>query len=323
MLFALAFAWPILPRLGKFGAFHDWEFSAALHWVPYYTVLHFHQLPLWNPYKCGGMPMFANPQSRVLTPFFLLHLLVGPIAGLELEVILHLAIAWSGGYVLGRALAMRPLASAACASGFAASSWYSLHLTEGHAVFLPATYLPWVGAWFCIAINRRRLLPAALGGLTIGLMFFEGGLYVGIFAIILIATITAPMVLTRLSLWPLWSAITMAVFTAGFVAIKLLPAIAFFKLYPRGVTGGEGNQWPVIQTCLFSRNQDILRVGPGSFGFQEYGAYISIAFVVLALCGAVYGWRRPWPWLIAGFIFARIAQGDTGDHPLWDYMRSE
>jgi hypothetical protein len=322
-VFALLFAWPILPHLGQFGAFHDWEFTTELHWVPYYTLVHYHQFPLWNPYKCGGMAMFANPQSRLLTPFLLLHLLFGPVIGLQLEIIAHLAIAWGGGYVLARSLGLRPLSAVTCASVFPASSWFFLHIGEGHAVFLPATYLPWAASFYGIAINRRRMLPAACGGLTIALMFFEGGLYVGIFAVVLIATIVLPMVLTRWSLWPLWSAITMAVFTAGFAAIKLLPAVAFFKLYPRGFTGGEGNQWSIIRICLFSRYQDILRSGPGSFGFQEYGAYISMTFVVLALCGSIYGWRRPLPWLIAALIFAKISQGDIGQHPLWNYLRSE
>jgi len=323
LAFALLFAWPIIPHLGQFGAFHDWEFATELHWVPYYTVVHFHQLPLWNPYKCGGMPMFANPQSRILTPFFLLHLITGPVMGAQLEIILHLALLVAGGYVLGRSLGMAPLGSMVCAAGFGSSSWFYLHLAEGHTVFLPTVYLPWVVAALCTAINRKKLLPAALGGLAIALIFFEGGLYVGIFAIILIATLTAPMMLTRRSFWPLWSAMTMALFVGGFAAIKLLPAVDFFKLYPRGVTGGEGNQWSVESLCLFSRNQDILHTGPGGFGFQEYGAYVSMAFVLFALCGAIYGWRRPLPWLIVGYVFARIAQGDIGQHPPWDLMRSE
>ncbi len=323
MAFALGFAWPILGHLRQFGAFHDWEFTTGLHWVPYYTVVHYHQFPLWNPYKCGGMPMFGNPQSRILTPFFLIHLMTGPVLGLQVEIILHLALAWIGGYVLGRSLALRPLACAVCASLFPASSWFYLHIGEGHAVFLPATYLPWAAALFCLAVNRRRILPAGLSGLVIALMFWEGGLYVAISAAITIAAIAIPMVLTRVSLWPLWSGAATAASMTGFAAIKLLPAIHFFGLYPRGVTGGESNPWWVIRICLLSRYQDILRNGPGSFGFQEYGAYVSFAFFALALLGCAYGWRRPLPWIVCGFVFLEMVRGDTGSKSLWVLMRDQ
>ncbi|HTY54244.1 MAG TPA: hypothetical protein VMB26_03535, partial [Candidatus Binataceae bacterium] len=322
LAFALLFSWPLLRHLGQFGAFHDWEFTTELHWVPYYTVWHYHQFPLWNPYKCGGMPMFGNPQSRILTPFFLLHLITGPVLGLQLEIILHLAIAWAGGYVLGRCMGFGPLASVVCASVFPASSWYYLHIGEGHTVFLPAAYLPWIAALFYISVERRKLLPAALSGLLVALVFFEGGLYLAIFVCILIACLALPMLLTRLSLWPLWSGAAIAIFTVGFSAVKLLPSVDVFRMYPRAPMGGESNPWWVLKICLFSHYQSILRNGPGSFGFQEYGAFISLFFVALAILGAVYGWRRPLPWLIAAAIFLELARGDTGPHSLWVLIRS-
>lgn len=217
---------------------------------------------------------------------------------------------------------VRPLACVVCASVFPASSWFYLHIGNGHVVFLPAAYLPWVAALFCIAVNRKRLLPAALAGLLIALIFFEGGLYLAVFAVILIACIASTMILTRRSLWPLWSGLVVAVFTGGFAAIKLLPTIAVFRMYPRGPMGGEGNPWWVLRICLFSHYQNILRNGPGSFGFEEYGAFISIFFVALALLGAVYGWRRPLPWVVSAVVFIEMARGDTGPHSLWVLMHS-
>src|ERR1700693_5382479 len=99
ILFGLAFSLPVLAHLSAVSTNYDWDFHLELHWVPFYKVTHFHQFPLWNPYRCGGLPMLANPHSRILTPFFLLHLLFGPFIGLHLEIPLHLAIGWSGGFV--------------------------------------------------------------------------------------------------------------------------------------------------------------------------------------------------------------------------------
>ncbi len=321
LTFALLFAWPLLGHLGRFGAFHDWEFTTALHFVPYFTVRHYHQLPLWNPYKCGGMPMLGNPQSRILTPFFLLHLLTGPVLGLQLEVILHLALAWAGGYVLARTVGVSRIGSIVCASVFPANAWFYLHLGEGHAVFLSAAYLPWIGALYITASNRRRLLPASLAGLLVALCLWEGGLYVAVFGGVLVASLAAPMAIVRKTLWPLWSALCVATFAAGFAMIKLLPALEVFRSHPREPMGGEGNPWSLLMMLLTSRHQDILRPGT-AFGFQEYGAYISIAFMVLAALGVFGGWRKSFPWVVSGAAFLLMARGDTGSHSIWVLLRS-
>ena len=175
VVFAFVFAYPLLcdwsylgpgvsgwiaqgPRfshLSQYPMNGDWDSFTQLRWVPYWTLVHFHQLPFWNPYKCGGMPMLANPETSILTPFFLVDLLLGISVAVVAEIVLHLAIAFSGGYVLARTKKMSPLAAAVCGSVFPASSWFFLHMATGHLNFLPTTYLPWIAALLCISIDRR------------------------------------------------------------------------------------------------------------------------------------------------------------------------
>lgn len=107
------------------------------------TIVHFHQLPVWNPYKCGGMPMLGNPQSHFLTPWFLLTLLFGPFIGLRLEIPIYIAIAWSGAYVLARVAGTRPLGALAAAMLFATSSWFYVRVTAGLLAMCGFAYLPW------------------------------------------------------------------------------------------------------------------------------------------------------------------------------------
>ena len=118
IVFALAFSQPLLGRLAQANFHDDWDFTAQLNWVAYASVARFHQLPLWNPYKCGGMPLLGNPQSRFMTPLFLLHLLFGPVVGAHLEIPFHLAIAWGGGYLLARALGLGAPGAVVPAIGF-------------------------------------------------------------------------------------------------------------------------------------------------------------------------------------------------------------
>ena len=115
-----------------------------LRWVPYYTLTHFHQLPFWNPYKCGGMPMLGNPESAIVTPFLLLYLVFGLIPGMLLEIYLHVAIMFAGGYVFGRELGLVPRAALVLAAMFPSSSWLSLHVAMGHLNFLSIAYIPWI-----------------------------------------------------------------------------------------------------------------------------------------------------------------------------------
>src|SRR5580692_9841843 len=104
--------WPDLSNFSAPPSDADRDLFEQLRWVPYYTLSHFHQMPFWNPYRCGGMAMLGNPESGIVTPFTALYLIFGLMPGMILEIYLHLALAFAGGYVLGRELGLRSLPSA-------------------------------------------------------------------------------------------------------------------------------------------------------------------------------------------------------------------
>ena len=139
LAFALCFFYRFFGRFSRlfvwsgFGRL-DWDYHMQLHWVTWYTITHFHQFPFWNPYKCGGMPLFGNPQSAILTPFLLLDLLFGPVIGLHLDSIVHVALAFGGAYFLARVLGISRLGAVACAGAFAGNAsfymwWSSTRIT--------------------------------------------------------------------------------------------------------------------------------------------------------------------------------------------------
>lgn len=322
ILFGLAFTAPVLTHFLGIGEVDDWDYLLELHWVPFYTVSHFYQVPLWNPYKCGGIPMLGNPQSRFLSPFFLLHLLFGPVAGFHLEIILHLAIAWSGGYVLSRVQGLSPLASALCGSIYAGSTWFSLHLAEGHAIYITSAYLPWIVAFLWLGFSKHALTPAVGSGLLVAITLGEGGVYqvlqAFIFAVIFVVTIS---VIYR-SYWPIAIVAIFAVFSPGFAAVKLVPDYGMMHTYPRpwGDTF-DHTSFRVIYDSLFSRAQDLRREEVGDqWGFWEYGAYIGPLAALLALLGAVRYPRRAAPWVVACLVFLALATGHSASYSLWDLL---
>jgi len=307
--FALAFSYPVLGHLTE-AAFHtDWDLVRQLDWAAVHSVTHFHQLPLWNPYKCGGMPLLANPHSRIVTPFFLLHLFLGPDLGLNLEVPLHLAIAWSGGYVLGRTIGLGTGAAAVSASVFPGSSWFSLHMAVGHVVYLPSLYLPWIAALTWLAIGRRRLLFAGVAGALVALTFGEGGVYPVPHALLLVGGLALAAAVSRRSLWPMAVLLVLGAFALGLAAVKLLPTYMLMQAHPRPIFFPESNAPSALLTALFSSPQVELAQGPGRWGFHEWGAYVGWLVGALAVIGVLMSPRRALPWLVASLGFLSLVLG--------------
>ncbi len=319
--FGFLFSYPLWPHWRDFNTFWDWDFIRVLAWVPWKTVTSFHQFPVWNPYLCGGIPMLGDPQASFFTPLFLLHLIFGPIAGLHLEIPVHLAIGWAGGYVLARVLRLGTLAAITCATIFPSSSWLFLHITVGHHIFLPATYWPWVLAAALIALERRRLAMASVAGLLMALIFLEGAPYQESYAVLLVAAILLPIGLVRREAWPIVVFGTILIFAAGFAAVKLIPTYAFIGQHSRPAYWRE-HVLPIhIAIALFDRHQDWNHYGIADWGFFEAGAYLSPFFFVLVLIGAIARRREAWPWMLAGAIMIGLALGNFAPFAPWALLR--
>ena len=317
LVLSIAFSYPVIRHLSQPGASGDWDFSLELQDAAYHSLTYFHQLPLWNPYKCGGMPLFGNPQSHFFSPWVLLTLLFGPFVGLHLEIPAHFFVAWLGTYALGRVLSLRPLAAGGAACVFACSSWLNLHACEGHMVFLPIAYTPAIMA-LCIAGARPgKIVLSIAAGALLALTFFEGSAYPPIFIGVLLLLVIVPLCVTGLSLRPMWSLIVAGLFAAGFVAIKLLPAYELISSAPRQTSSAYFIDWTTVGAAFFSHNQDKLRFSP-NWGFQEKGAYIGL-FALPALLG-LFRLRRALPWVLAIVVIILLARGDHGQTSLWVYF---
>ena len=101
VIFAACFGYQVWPHLSSIALANDWDYHLQLRWVPFYTILHCHQLP--NPYRCGGVPMLGHRQSAFVSPFLLLDLLLGPIVGTHLHHDSY-RYRFRGGYFLARVI---------------------------------------------------------------------------------------------------------------------------------------------------------------------------------------------------------------------------
>ncbi|MGH7814723.1 MAG: hypothetical protein ACREQI_12065 [Candidatus Binataceae bacterium] len=323
--FALCFTYQLaghltqgnIPGFVHYGG-NDWDPFLQLEWVAYHTIAHFHQFPLWDPYKCGGMPMLGDPQSTLLTPFFPLVFLLGAVTALHLSVIVHLAIGFGGAYCLARVFGISELGAIACAGAFGGSSWFYLRAEIGHLGFISFVYAPWAIGWFFLGLERRRLTPLALGGLAMALMLTESGLYQVLFTAVILSVLAAITAIQRRSFKPILLLAVAGAFAFGFGAIKLIPGLAFSGLYPRLQPAAEAMPVRLLLAELFTRNQSPMRMLPPSLSrFWELGAYLGIIFAGLALAGMVLRFRRALPWAIVAAAAFSMAAGEFGAYSPW------
>lgn len=321
ILYAMIFSFPLLKDLGLVYNIYDWDLLRDLDWTAVHIVSRFHQFPVWSPFQCGGLQLLANPEARILTPFFPLHLIFGSAVGINLEIPIHLAIAWAGGYVLGRVLNLGPLAAAGVATVFPSSSWYYLRICAGGLHFLAFASSPWIVAFTLLGIQRKRLAWAVAVGILMGLAFLEGGVYPVTDSALLIALLCVYIAFRQRSAWPLVVLAVAAIFSGAFAAPKLLPMMASGQ--SRATSADQEWIWlSEYFALLFSRTQDCYRwsvwCGVGSMPFCMLGTYLSPAFVVLGLIGIYAAPWRSLPWIALITIFFILAMGNYfGPHSPW------
>jgi hypothetical protein len=312
-------AWPLFRNLTQLPINNDSDLFDQLRWVPYYTLTHYHQLPYWNPYKCGGMSMIGNPESGIVTPFLLIYLVGGLLPGIFLEIYLHIAIGFIGGYVLGREYGLKTIACIAMAGMFPTSSWLGLHVAFGHYNFLSSLYIPWIMAMLLAAIRLRKAFPAAIGGAFCALALTEGN-YAFPFAVLLVVIVSTTLALTSLSLRPFLMAAVIGAFAITLSALKLVPVQEMLTVHPR-FFGASFLSFKGAMISLFSRDQNAYSPTPSVFYMVEYGGYLGPPLVAFALAGIVAGPKRALPWVLGAIAFFLLFMGDTGPHALVTYLR--
>lgn len=313
--FAAVFTYPVLQRFGRLTGNNDWDQQLTSHFVSYVTVVRYHQFPLWNPYVCGGTPALADPLSRILTPFFFLHLLFGPEAGLQLEILLHVAIAVAGGYHLGRVLGFSRIASVLTAVVFPGSSWLYLHLAEGHIAWLPYLYLPWLVVLFWPALTKRNLFRAGIAGGVIALQVGEGGIWAAPLSALTAAVLTLVAMFQQRSIRPTRILLCTALVGFALSAPKLLPMWQLMQINPRVIESPERSDAYLLYDAFLSTDQD--RYGQKTSalyveGFHEYGAFVGIAIFALVVVGLLPDRERRHhygPWLTLAVVALLLGVG--------------
>jgi hypothetical protein len=314
IVFAVIYSLPLLPHLNSYYLADDWDRARTMDWVVWDSLSR-GQFPWSTPYLCGGIAIFANPLTRVLSPFVLLHLIAGPVIGTNLEVPIHLAIGWLGGFFLGRVFKLDSLPAAVCASVFVSSSWLYLHFGAGAVEWLTFVYAPWIIACWHLAWQRTQVRWALAAGALMALSFFEGATYTIAEVGLLLGVLTVVMTVKERNHRPLLALFLVCVFTVVIALPKLYFTIELGRAHSRATSADQeylslSGYW----ACFFSRDQNCNRFLQWStVGFQplfQGGAYLSPAFVLLAAIGVWRDFKGCLPWIIVAGVFLIIGMGN-------------
>ncbi len=289
-LLALAATWPLLSTATSLNAFRDAHVIGHYESAAAEALLRFRQMPLWDPYYCGGMYLLGTPQARFVSPTFLLTLLFGETRGEALTAFAMTLVGLEGTFRYARLRGARSIGALLAAPLFALSGVFGLAPILGWINFFSFELLPWVALGTRMAfVGRRKGVVIAAGAL--GWCVGFGGTYTAPLALIWCAFEVLDALTTRHPARRPAGWMVPIVVHAGLIAVLAL-SLAAIRLWPiaetlsdgRRVIGGTpGNSWPRLTGMLLR----------GMKEKTENGAFFVGS---LAIPATLLGLARPRAW---------------------------
>ena len=141
---AAALVWSMLPHAGALNEFRDAQVMTLHEQAAVESVRRFGELPLWNPWYCGGLYGLGAPQSRFAAPPFLLSLLFGPERAQPLAIFLFAILGMEGTYRWVRLRVPEASAALRVAPIFAFSGQFAVAAFRGWTNFFAFELVPFV-----------------------------------------------------------------------------------------------------------------------------------------------------------------------------------
>lgn len=321
LLLSLALWWPALDTYpltqNEDGPFYHRVIEAAKA-----SIFRYHELPLWNAYECGGVPLWDNPQSIVGAPLTILTLGINTTLAIRIWYVVHSAAGFVCMWLFTRhELKLSRTAAMAAGVVFALTAAPSNHFGGGHTSFVPYLYAPVALLLWRRAENDRRY--AAGLGLLFFLSFMEGGVY----PVPEIGLVLAAETLTRMGSWQRTKNILVAalIFGAVFVslsAFRLFPVIDQLRHHTRAI-GAETDALSLKTViAMFTVRGHELRVAGQMYVWGEYIAYVGMLGLACAFVGLLTTKREElWFAALAIFVFA-LMLGHVHKLAPWHILKS-
>lgn len=316
-LLAMLLVWTALPDAARLNEFRDVHHLLLYERAAIETINRYGQLPLWNPYYCGGFDAVAAPQTRFVSPTLLLGLLFGAQRAEILTVFFFAVVGMEGMYRWLRLRVTEPGAALAIAPVFALSGQFTVAYFRGWTHFYGVELVPWILFGVTLAARRKPI------GMAVAAIAFATLLgFAGFFAAPMVAIAASLESIRALAEQPRRArlrSIAMLAATASFMGavacIRLWPVAETLVSAPRIMAGTPGFVPRALLTML-AGFLDAAKDGntelPGSF-------YVGSAFLGLVALGGHN--RKSVRALVIVVIFVWLAAGYARQPSLFGLLR--
>lgn len=315
---ALLAAWRPLEQAGGLNDFRDSHLLHSYEEAAARTVTRYGQLPLWNPWACGGLYAPGNPQTRVASPTLLLSAALGARPAEPLVLWAFLVLGMEGFFRYARRRTGSALGALAAAPAFGLVGFTSLAWTLGWLNFAGFLLMPWVmlGAQHAA---RGRVGGVALVAGGFALMLGFGGTYPVPVSALLVTLVSVRELLSRRARGRRLSVIlalgATALFTLAACAFRLWPLLETMHSAPRVMAGTPGNSLGTLVRMVLGFPLPP-QGNPGSTG----DFFLGIPLLVLAAL-AVLGGRRAVLAAVAAGLLVWLAAGYSAQPSLFAGLR--
>ena len=292
VMVAAAWLWPWLADPWKVGVSQDAAYFLHHAEAAWRTWVQYRELPVWEPWFCGGIPALGNIQNNALSPVFSLTFVFGLMPGIRLGWLLYLVAGMEGTYQYARRFGVRGAGAVLAGVLFALSGRFAQSFYDGQPVFLGFELAPWV---LLSQVAGLRSWGAAAGGaLAMTVVFLEGGAVatplLGLaLAVGMVGHTIDALVRRHVAWWrPLAVVAVMALLTVGLSAVRLLPVAETVLTRPRVWEGHESYDVPHLWAMLFEPVTDGGYEGPGT---SYVGVFAAIAFLTALVRADRPAWR--------------------------------
>lgn len=296
------------------GPAQDWQYFAQHALSAWRSWFHYGQLPVWEPYHCGGMTAVGNLQNSAVSLSTLMSGLFGPWPGQKLTFLLWFVAGMEGTYRYARHRQIWGVGAVTAALCFALSGRFAMVFDDGQPIFLAFQLTPW--ALLCLEKGLRSWRYATAGGAVMALCLLEGGAIptplIAIFLGLMTLLLTAEAVIQGLRgegelpvvPWhrPARTLAWMALVTLGLAAFRALPAVDEIFTHPRVWHGMDVYSIGHVVNMLFFANGQLHYAGDGS----SFAGHVTIVLLLLAW---VAGDRRTFLPLVASLLLLDLSTG--------------
>jgi len=282
--------------------FRDAQFLVPYEESARKAVVEFGQLPLWDPYYCGGLDLLGTPQSRHMSPTFLLSLLVGTLRAESIIAFAMILLGLEGTYRYARSRGASHLGAALAAPVFAISGLFAYSPALGWTNFFGFELIPWA-AWGVRRAMRGSVVGVAITAIAFAWMTGFGGTYSVPFAALFCAFEAIDALVSLKSVRALKMAALAGALALALSAVRLWPIVHTLAMAPRIIGGAPGVASKDLVPALFGKiNPD----AGGDFGIA--GNYLVGSLCVVAVLAGIAR-RRSAPLVFAGAMALWLAQG--------------